>query len=37
MANETELIYLVLLILLMLIIHLILSTKDHRLDRHSDR
>ena len=37
MANETELFYLVLLTLLTLIVHLILSTKNRRHDRHSHR
>jgi hypothetical protein len=35
MASETELFYLVLLTLLTLIIHLILSTKHRRDDKHS--
>jgi hypothetical protein len=35
MTNESELFYLVLLTLLTLIIHLILSTKHRRDDRHS--
>ena len=37
MASETELFYLVLLTLLTLIIHLILSTKHRRDERHSHR
>ena len=38
MANESELIYLVLLALLVLIIHGVLSTKDNgRHNRHSHR
>lgn len=37
MANEAELIYLVLLALLTLIIHGILSAKDRRDNRHSHR
>ncbi len=35
MTSESELFYLVLLTLLTLIIHLILSTKNRRGDRHS--
>jgi hypothetical protein len=35
MANETELFYLVLLALLTLIIHLILSGKHRRDDKHA--
>jgi hypothetical protein len=35
MSSETELFYLVLLTLLTLIIHLILSTKHRRDDKHS--
>jgi hypothetical protein len=35
MANETDLLYLVLLTLLTLIIHLVLSSKHRRDDRHS--
>ncbi|HUF40443.1 MAG TPA: hypothetical protein VMR20_00705 [Verrucomicrobiae bacterium] len=35
MANESELFYLVLLTLLTLVIHLILSMKHRRQDRHS--
>ena len=35
MANETELLYLVLLTLMTLIIHLILSMKHRRDDKHS--
>jgi len=35
MANETELFYLVLLTLLTLVIHLILSMKNRRDDRHA--
>jgi hypothetical protein len=37
MANEAELIYLVLLALLTLVIHGILSAKDRRHNRHSHR
>jgi hypothetical protein len=37
MANETELIYLVLLALLTLVIHGILSVKNRRHDRHAHR
>lgn len=35
MANETDLLYLVLLTLLTLIIHLLLSSKHRRDNRHS--
>lgn len=35
MTNESELFYLVLLSLLTLVIHLILSAKNRRGDRHS--
>jgi hypothetical protein len=35
MANEAELFYLVLLTLLTLVIHVILSTKNRRDNRHS--
>jgi hypothetical protein len=35
MTNETELVYLVLLTLLTVIIHLILSMKHRRDDKHS--
>jgi hypothetical protein len=35
MANETDLLYLVLLTLLTLIIHLLLSSKHRRDERHS--
>jgi len=35
MANESELYYLVLLTLLTLVIHVILSTKNRRDNRHS--
>jgi hypothetical protein len=35
MTNESELFYLVLLILLTLVIHLILSAKHRRNDRHA--
>ena len=37
MASETELFYLVLLVLLTLIIHLILSRGDHHRDGRSHR
>jgi hypothetical protein len=37
MANESELIYLVLLALLVLVIHGILSVKNSRQNRHSHR
>jgi hypothetical protein len=37
MITETELFYLVMLILLMLIIHLVLSATGHRRDRDSRR
>jgi hypothetical protein len=37
MANESELIYLVLLALLVLVIHGILSVKDSGHNRHSHR
>jgi hypothetical protein len=36
MTSEAELFYLVLLTLMVLIIHLILSTKHRRNDRHSN-
>jgi hypothetical protein len=37
MANENELFYLVLLALLTLIVHLILSAKNHRPNGHSPK